>query len=144
MIQLAKKIMCRTKTRLELWEEHLKDPVAALAKANWNAWRILTGVGIWFHSLLLPAFVVAMAFSIAGVRILQKMWEGPCLGRRLALSGPMECGALAHIIASGLHRGSTGRTASSSSSLSRRNPWLSQRQRSLSPLSLRRRSRHVL
>ena len=34
MIQLAKKIMCRTKTRLELWEEHLKDPVAALAKAN--------------------------------------------------------------------------------------------------------------
>ena len=31
---LARKedILGRTKTRLELWEEHLKDPVAALAK----------------------------------------------------------------------------------------------------------------
>ena len=26
-------ILGRTKTRLDLWEEHLKDPVAALAKA---------------------------------------------------------------------------------------------------------------
>ena len=26
-------ILGRTETRLELWEEHLKDPIAALAKA---------------------------------------------------------------------------------------------------------------
>ena len=72
MIQLAKKIswaeqelawICRkniSKTRL--WRWHLENP---------------TGVGIWFHSVLLPAFVVAMACSIAGAEILQKMWEGP-------------------------------------------------------------------
>ena len=41
-------------------------------------------------------------------------------------------------------RGSTGRTASSFSSSSRRSPLLVQRQCSLSPLFLRRRSRHVL
>ena len=34
MIQLAKKIFfCRTTNRLEMWEEHLKDPMAALAKS---------------------------------------------------------------------------------------------------------------
>ena len=34
VIQLAKKdIPGRTKTHLELWEDHLKDPVAALATA---------------------------------------------------------------------------------------------------------------
>ena len=33
MIQLAKKILGRTKTGLDLWEEHLKDPIVALAKA---------------------------------------------------------------------------------------------------------------
>ena len=32
---------------------------------------------IWFHSLSLPTSVVAMAFSIAGAKMLQKMWEGP-------------------------------------------------------------------
>ena len=33
-IQLSKEeILGRTKTRLELWEEHLKNTVAALAKA---------------------------------------------------------------------------------------------------------------
>ena len=52
----------RTKTRLELWEEHLKDPLVIL--------------GIWFHSLSLPAFVVTMACSIVGAKILQKMWDG--------------------------------------------------------------------
>ena len=35
--------------------------------------------------LSLPAFVVAVAFSIGGAKILQKEVEGPLLGRRLAL-----------------------------------------------------------
>ena len=34
MIRLAKRTFSgRNKTRLELWEEHLKDPIAALDKA---------------------------------------------------------------------------------------------------------------
>ena len=34
MIQLARKVILgRTKARLDLWEEHLKDPIVALAKA---------------------------------------------------------------------------------------------------------------
>ena len=86
MIQLAKKTssveqepawICgknTSKTRLWPW------------KKRWNAWRIHIRVGIWFHSVSLPVFVVAMACSIAGARILQEMWEGahwegvwPCL-----------------------------------------------------------------
>ena len=59
---------------------------------------IVTRVGIWFHSLSLPAFVVAMASSIAGVKICAKDVGRARLGRRLALLGPMGCGALAHII----------------------------------------------
>ena len=79
MIQLAKKIfwagqrpaVCDcgkniSKTRWRHWRKH------------WNVRRIPIKVGIWFHSLSLPAFVVAMAFSIAGTKIVQKMWEGPC------------------------------------------------------------------
>ena len=55
-----------SKTRLWPW------------KKRWSAWRILTGVGIWFHSVSLPVLVVAMACSIAGAKICKtKMWEGP-------------------------------------------------------------------
>ena len=54
---------------LELWEEHLKDPLAALAKALECLEKP--------HSLSFPAFVVAMACSIAGAGILKNMWEGP-------------------------------------------------------------------
>ena len=68
-------ILCRTRTRLDLWDEHLKDPIAALAKA-----LECIGNSLWcwllVRSLLLPAFVVAMAFSIACAKILQIMWEG--------------------------------------------------------------------
>ena len=45
---------------------------------------------IWSHCLSLPTFVVAMAFSIAGAKIVQ------LLGRRLAFSGPMGCCGFAH------------------------------------------------
>ena len=47
-------ILGRTITRLDLWEEHLKDPIAAQPK-RWNAWKIPCKIGIWFHSVLLPA-----------------------------------------------------------------------------------------
>ena len=57
----------RTKTRLELRKEHLKDPLAA---------ESLRRLEFGFTVLSLPAFVVAMAFSIAGAKIFQKMWEG--------------------------------------------------------------------
>ena len=33
MIRLAKTTFWKKKTRLELWEEHLKDPIVALDKA---------------------------------------------------------------------------------------------------------------
>ena len=64
MIQVAKKIS------LDSWEEHLKDPIASLAKALEsldNPFRCCLLV----RSLLLP--VVAMACSIAGTKIFQKM-----------------------------------------------------------------------
>ena len=41
-------IQGRTKTRLELFEEHLKDPIVALEKAL-VAWRIPTGADLWFE-----------------------------------------------------------------------------------------------
>ena len=77
MIQLEKKILWAglksawncvkniSKSRWRHWQK------------RWNVWRILLGVDSWFHSLSLPAFFVAMAFGIAGAKILQKMWEGP-------------------------------------------------------------------
>ena len=69
-------ILGRTRTRLDLWEEHLKDQIVALAKAL-ECLENPYWVGIWFHNESLPVFVVAMACSFAGARILQKMWEGP-------------------------------------------------------------------
>ena len=79
MIQLAKKRknLDRTKTRLDLWEEHLKDPFAALAKAleclekPFQCWPLV-------RSFLLPVVVVAMASSIVGAKILRELLEGPC------------------------------------------------------------------
>ena len=59
-------ILGRTRTRLDLWEEHLKDPILALEKAL-ACLEAPTGVGIWFHSVSLPVLVVAMTCSIAGV-----------------------------------------------------------------------------
>ena len=63
-------ILGGTKTCLDLWEEHLKDPIASLAKALES---LDNPCMCWFlvRSLLLT--VVAMACSIAGTTILQKM-----------------------------------------------------------------------
>ena len=69
MTQLRKHIFFdRTRTRLEWWEEHLFDPLAALAKALACLGESLLGLALGF---------TAVAFSIAGVNILQKMWERP-------------------------------------------------------------------
>ena len=53
-----------------------QKPCGGTGESTDNLWRILTRVGIMFHRLSLPAIVVAMAFSIAGAKILQQMWEG--------------------------------------------------------------------
>ena len=43
MIRLAKKKnLRRNKTRLELWEEHLEDPIVALDKALKCVWKVST------------------------------------------------------------------------------------------------------
>ena len=68
-------ILRRKQTRLELWEEHIKDPIAAVDEAlkclenpHWSrplvrsfSWQV-----VW----------VAKACSCVGVKILQKMLEG--------------------------------------------------------------------
>ena len=82
----------------------------------------------------LPTFVVAMAFSITGAKIFAKDVERALLGRGLAFFlDPSMLWVCAQRLVSGMFRGSTGRTASSFSSSSRRNPSLLQRQWSLSP-----------
>ena len=78
-------------------------------KRRWSASKLPTNVGIWFHSLSLSSLVFAMAFSIAGAKILQKNVGRAVLGG--GLTSP----------------GRTGRTASSFSSSSRSSPSLLQR-----------------
>ena len=63
-------ILGGTKTCLDLWEEQLKDPIASLAKALESLDNPCMCCFL-VRSLLLP--VVAMACSIAGTTILQKM-----------------------------------------------------------------------
>ena len=126
MVQLAKKIFwtgqkptwnCGKSTSKTRWRHWRK---------RWNALRILTGVGIWFHFLSVPAFVVAVAFSIDGVKILQKMWEAPKWASGRTWTHRMLC-VCARRPASKTSGGSTGRTASSISSSSRRSLLLLQR-----------------
>ena len=135
-------ILGRTKIRPELWEEHLKNPLAALAKAL----KCLENPYWGWH--VISQFVV---YNVCRRNGFQHRWcekfgkdvGWTPLGRRLVLPGPMGCGALAHIIQL-LERPEEGRAARSISSSSRRSPLLLQRQCSLSPLFLRVRSRHVL
>ena len=101
MIQLARK-KSWTKTRLDLWEEHLQDPIVALAQA------------------------LAMASRIVGAKILQKMWERPCWeGVWLSLD-PWDV-VRSHHSAIGMSWGNVGHTASISSSSSGRSRRLSRR-----------------
>ena len=90
-------ILGRTKTRLDLWEEHLKDPIVALAKAL----ECLENPTKGWH--LVSQCVVASPCRRNG---LQHRWckdfakgvERALPGRRLALSGPMGRGAFTCII----------------------------------------------
>ena len=57
MIHLAKKtLLGRNKTRLELWEEHLKDPIVALDKAlkcvESSCWGVSRPEFLWWKRLL--------------------------------------------------------------------------------------------
>ena len=75
-------ILERTKTRLELWEEHLKDPMIALEKAS------LLGLASG-SKLPVASRVGCNGCSCAG---------GALLGRRLALPGPVGQCALARSV----------------------------------------------
>ena len=136
-------IKVRTKTCLELWEEHLKDTVAAMAK---DLECLKTACWVWH---LVSLFVVANRCRRNGF---QHRWCEKCAkdvggaqkGRRLALRGPMGCCALAHIILL-LTRPEEVRAAQRALSSSSRRSLSSDRGSAvLSPVSLRRRSRLVL
>ena len=136
-------ILGRTTTRLELWEEHLKDP-AALAKAleclenPYLGWHV-------FHSLSLPA-------SICRRNGFQHRWRKDFardvgrapLGRRLAFLDPWDVVGLRTTSGVWTVPAKYGPHGELFSVSSGRILLLLQRQWGLSPLFLRRRSRHVL
>ena len=74
------KILGRNKTRLELWEEHLKDPIVALDKAlkcvESSSWSVSRPETLWWERS-----------TMAGVGFLQSLWKKKAdLGGRLALT----------------------------------------------------------
>ena len=143
MIRLAKKIFWEgQKTRLELCEEHLKDPLAALANTG-KVRRIPIKVCIFTVCRCQPLSLQWRSASLAQ-RFCKRCAKGP-IGKAsgLTLTHGMLC-VCQHHLASGMCWRSTGHMASSFSSSSTRSPSLLQRQCSLSPLFLRRPSRHVL
>ena len=90
-------ILGRTKTRLELWEEHLEDPIVALAKALGCLENPFEG------EHLVSQFVVANLCRRNGMQHrwredLTKDVRSSLLGRRLALPGSMGRCAFGHII----------------------------------------------
>ena len=66
-----------TQHRLELAEEHLNDPLAALAESTWNVWRIPPGSAFGFTVCRCQALYRAMACSIVGAKILRFLWRDP-------------------------------------------------------------------
>ena len=78
-------ILGRTKTRVELWEEHIKDPIAALAKVLDFFLKFPFRAGFWFVVCCCQSWW--LQWPIVGAKIFEKMWEGPywegvwpCLG----------------------------------------------------------------
>ena len=69
-------ILGRTKTRLDLWEEHVKDPIVGLAKALECLKNPFLVLAFWFVAWL-AVVAIAMACSVVGAKVLQEMWEGP-------------------------------------------------------------------
>ena len=70
-------ILGRTRTRLDLWEEHLKDPIVALEKSIGMLGESLLGLAFGFTGCRCQFLSSQWLGSIASARILQKMWEGP-------------------------------------------------------------------
>ena len=66
MTQLAMKILWARQKNVWNCGKNISKTHWRHLRKYWNVWRIPTTVGIWFHSLTLLAFVIAMAFSIAG------------------------------------------------------------------------------
>ena len=136
-------ILDRRKTSLDLWDDHRKDPIVAPAKALECLANSCLGLAFGFHK-----FVVACrrnGFQHRWRKVFFAKDVGRAvLGRRLALLGPVGCGALTYIIQLLECAGEMlGHIASFSSSSSGRTQWLSRRQCRSSPLSLRKRSRRV-
>ena len=117
-------ILGKTRTRLDLWREHFKDPIAALAKA--------------LECLENPDLGLAFGFTVCRCR--EKEPTGKASG--LARTHGTWC-VCVHHPALGVTRGNMDHIVSFSSSLSGKRRWLSRRQCRLSPLSLRKRSRRM-
>ena len=134
------KAIGRTTSRLDLWEEHLKDPIWK-KKTFTVPGEPLPGLAIGSKRKVVRT---AMACSDVGTKILQEMWEGtfwegvwPCLD-------PWDSVRLCTVcLPIGTSRGSMGRTASPFSSLSRMSWWWLQTTCRPTPLSLRKRSWRV-
>ena len=90
-------ILGRTKTRLELWEKHLKDPIVASGKSVELLGESLPGLA--FGSKLLVANRLdCNGPQFCGCQDFAKDAGRALLGRRLALPGSMGCCAFAHIL----------------------------------------------
>ena len=88
MIQLVHNILGRTKTRLDLWEEHLKDPIIALEKniILFGAPPLELTSG---SKILLASRVGCSGLRSCGYQDFAKDVGRARLGRRLALPGPV-------------------------------------------------------
>ena len=82
----AEDMLGRTKNSPGFVGSTPQRPIYSFGKSVGMLGKSVLGLAFWFHSVSLPAFVVAMACSIAGAKISQKMWEGaywegvwPCL-----------------------------------------------------------------
>ena len=101
-------ILGRNRTRLALWEEHLKDPVVALDKALKcveNSYQRL-GPSAWWKECL----------AVAGVGFLKILWEKSIWEGVSPYLDPMDSVFYAQRPWSGMCKESTDRTASSFSS----------------------------
>ena len=87
----------RTKTRLELCEEHLKDPMAALAKAleclqnPCQGWHLVS-------QLVVASLCRRNGFQHRWRKDFAKDVGRALLGRRLAFPGPIGCCGYAHSV----------------------------------------------
>ena len=136
-------VLGRTRTRLDFWEEHLKDPIVALEKALECLENPYQG-----RHLVSQCVVASPCRRNGGAaslvrRLCQRGAKGPT-GKASGLAWTLGTWCVCvHLPAIGMTRGSMGHTVSFSSTLARRSRWLSRRQCRASPLFLRKRSRRV-